>query len=152
MSVNFLLPRRLAPWFAASLSFAATACGIVPADTSFDSLSGSIVQGDQAPLAPGSVVIVRLEDLSRHDGRVDVLAEQRIEQPAHLPISFRLKYDGGEIDPDHRYVVTARVYAGSQVIYATDISQNVITDGNSRRINLVLERTRAPHAYQYVTE
>jgi putative lipoprotein len=152
MSVKSDLPRRLAPWFVASLSIAASACGVVPIDTSFDSLTGSIVQGDQAPLTPGSVVIVRLEDLSRRDGRVDVLAEQRIEQPVRLPINFRLKYDGGEIDPEHRYVVTASIYAGSQVIYATDIPQNVITDGTSRRVNLVLERIAAPRAAQYISQ
>jgi putative lipoprotein len=152
MVVSFLSPRRLAPWLAASLSIAASACGIVPSDPSFSSLSGSIVQGDPSPLTPGSVVIVRLEDLSRRDGRVDVLAEQRIEELTPLPITFRLKYDGGEIDPDHRYVVTASVYAGSTIIYATDIPQNVITEGNPSRIKLVLERTVSPVNLNFISQ
>ena len=64
-------------------------------------------------------MIVRLEDLSHRDGRIDIVAEQRIEQLTRLPISFRLKYDGGrDLDPEHRYVVTASLYAGSTVIYA----------------------------------
>ncbi len=82
--------------------------------------------------------------MSRRDGRMDIVAEQRIEQLTRLPISFRLKYDGGEIHPEHRYVVTASVYAGSTIIYATDIPQNVITEGNPSRIKLVLERTATP--------
>ena len=103
-------------------------------------------------MTPGSVVIVRLEDLSRRDGRIDVVAEQRIEELTRLPISFRLKYDGGEIDPNHRYVVTASVYAGSTIVYFTDIPQNVITEGNPSRIKLVLERSASPAKINLITQ
>ncbi len=125
---------------------------MVPSDPSFASLTGSIVERDSAYLIPGSVVVVRLEDLSRQDGRADVLAEQRIERPSQLPISFRLKYDGGEIDPEHRYVVTASVYAGREMIYMTEIPQNVITDGSPSRIRLVLERPAQTPTLKGVSE
>jgi putative lipoprotein len=146
------LPRRLALWIAAGLSAAVTACSLVPSDPSFDSVTGSIVQSDSGDLLPGSVVVVRLEDRTRYDGRADILAEQRIETQTQLPIAFRLKYDGGEIDPEHRYVVTASVYAGNQVIYATEMPPNVITEGSPRRIRLVLGRAPQAPPLHYIAQ
>lgn len=134
------LSGRLATLAVAGLALAASACSLVPQDPSFDSLSGSIVRADHVPLVPGNVVIVRLEDVSDTTGHANVIAEQRIERVAALPINFRLKFDGAEIDPDHRYAVTASVYAGSEKVYATDMSHSFITSARPVRVQLILQR------------
>jgi putative lipoprotein len=139
-----LLSARSATFAVAGLALAASACSLVPQDPSFDSLSGSIVRADQVPLVPGNVVIVRLEDLSGNTGHANVIAEQRIERVAALPINFRLKFDGAEIVPEHRYAVTASVYAGGEKVYATDTSHSLITSGRPVRVQLILRRVEPP--------
>jgi putative lipoprotein len=124
----------------AGLALAASACSLVPQDPSFDSLSGSIVRADQVPLVPGNVVIVRLEDISGSAGHANIIAEQRIEKVAALPINFRLKFDGAEIVPEHRYAVTASVYAGGEKVYGTDASHSIVTSGRPVRVQLILQR------------
>jgi putative lipoprotein len=138
------LSGRRAAFVAAGLALAASACSLVPQDPSFDSLSGSIVRADRVPLVPGNVVIVRLEDVSGKAGRDNVIAEQRIERVAALPIDFRLKFDGNQIDPDHRYAVTASVYQSGEKVYATDLSRSIITSARPVRVQLILQRVEAP--------
>ena len=74
------------------------------------SMTGHVMYRERIVLQPGSIVTVKLVDVSRADVKTMVLAEQHIENPASVPIPFKLDYDPEVIDVRMSYAVHAQIH------------------------------------------
>jgi uncharacterized lipoprotein YbaY len=115
----------------------ATATGTVPQAT----VSGTVSYQQPAEAAPGTVVIVQIQDISKADAPATVVGEQRISDPGPVPIPFEVGYDPDSIDQSHSYIVQARVEDGSgKVLYNAMQNYAVITQGHpTQNISMTLE-------------
>lgn len=70
-------------------------------------------------LPPGTEVSVRIVDLSRGEGRGEVLAEDTITNPGRMPVAFRLEYRAEDVVLMRSVNVEARVAVGGRLRYTT---------------------------------
>ena len=133
---------RICTYFAIILSVAS--CSYIPRDPSFTTLSGTISYRERVSLVPEAVVVVQLLDLSAGGKESNIIGEERLERPGQVPIRFNLKYDANAIANGHRYGVTARIFSGRRLLFATHDPYPVVVGGKSRPVDLVLERAPAP--------
>ena len=95
------------------------------------SVTGQVFYRERMALPPGSVVIVKLVDVSRADVKATLLAEQRIENPATVPVLFQLDYDPAVIDARMSYAVQAQIRdAGGKLLWTTMEHIGVLTRDN----------------------
>lgn len=76
-------------------------------------VTGTVTYPQRIALPPEAVVVVKLEDVSLADAPAVVIAERTIPTNGQqVPIPFKLVYDPGDIIPNHRYTVSARILHG----------------------------------------
>jgi uncharacterized lipoprotein YbaY len=80
-----------------------------------------------------------LLDAARQDIAGGVIAEDRIDAGGkQVPISFDLVYDPSRIQERNRYVIRAEIRDGERLLYTTDNSYPVITQGNPRSVEITV--------------
>lgn len=84
-------------------------------------IRGTVVAGGPVDLEPGSVVVVRLEDVSIADAVAPVVGEQVIEGAETLPLDFAIDFER-ELDPGRLYNVRARVELDGRLLFNSDRS------------------------------
>lgn len=100
-------------------------------DANLASVTGYVTYRERIALRPGSVVTVKLLDVSRADVKATVLAEQRIENPATVPVPFQLDYDTALINAGMSYAVRAQIHdATGQLQWTTTEHIGILTRGN----------------------
>jgi putative lipoprotein len=118
----------------AALSIVVAACG---SDNEVDgpgsSVSGTIEAPTNGPPADGfpegSVLTVRLDDISRADAPATTLASEELDlDGAAFPIEFELSYDSDDIDERFTYAVSARIEYQGDLLAVTDTVVPVITN------------------------
>lgn len=93
-------------------------------------LNGTVTYRPRIALAPGSVVVVRVEDVSLADAPARVVAEQTIRPTGQVPVPFALSYDPTQIDVQRRYAVRAEIRdADGRLSWTTTTSTPVFTQG-----------------------
>ena len=96
------------------------------------SVTGHVIYRERITLRPGSIVTVKLVDVSRADVKATVLAEQRIENPATVPVTFQLDYDPDVIDARMSYAVQAQIHdAAGRLLWTTTEHIGVLTRGKA---------------------
>jgi uncharacterized lipoprotein YbaY len=102
-------------------------------------VTGTITYRGRNALPQNAVISVRLLDASRQDTAVGVVAEDRIDAAGkQVPIPFELVYDPGRIQERNRYVIRAEIRDGERLLYTTDNSYPVITQGNPRSVEVTV--------------
>ncbi|MEQ1579684.1 MAG: YbaY family lipoprotein [Steroidobacteraceae bacterium] len=109
-----------------------------PAETSVDSVAGTLIFGELATLSDEAVVEVELADVSVIDGPAEIVSSQRIRKPGPFPVHFKLDYPPERIDKAHRYTVQARIREGDRLAFATDSAYPVITGGNPKTLEVAV--------------
>lgn len=71
-------------------------------------------------------------------GAAPEIASVTIDGIQALPYQYTLTYDRARIDTTHRYTLSARVYSGQQLRYATDTPIAVLTQGAGAFANVPL--------------
>ena len=104
-------------------------------------VTGTVTYRERIAMPLDSVIEVQLLDVSLADAAAVTIAEQAITPEHQVPISFELNYDPLVIDERMRYVVRATISHAGKIMFTTDRSYPVLTDGNPTHINLVLVRT-----------
>jgi uncharacterized lipoprotein YbaY len=106
-------------------------------------VTGTVTYLERIALAPGSVVTVSLDDVSRADAPAINLGRQVITTTGQqVPIPFSIPYNPATIDPRFTYAVSARIDApNGALLFITDMRYPVITNGApTSNIELVLRR------------
>ena len=102
-------------------------------------VSGTVAFRRANALPPGSVLNVRIVDVTRQDANAPVIAEQRIElNGRQSPVSFDIAYDRSRIQERNRYAVQAEIRDDSRLLYITNTNHPVLTQGNPRNVEITL--------------
>lgn len=108
-------------------------------ETQDNVVAGTVTFRRANALPAGSVLIVRIVDVSRADASATVIAEQRIDLDGkQSPVEFGLAYDRGKIQERNRYAVQAEIREGGRLLYITNTNHPVITQGNPRNVEITL--------------
>jgi len=92
-------------------------------------------------VTPGCNVDVRLDDVTIPDVPPNTLAHETINPREASPLPFELHYDPKSIRADHRYVVSARINCGAELVLMADPNVPVLTQGNPTVANVTMKRT-----------
>jgi putative lipoprotein len=97
-------------------------------------------RGNQLPR--GSVLTIRLVDITDPRSSLTPIAQRRYQNPGPVPIPFELSYDPDQIAPGRRYALRAAVTVNGLPSYETRERYEVFGDGPPRRVDMILE---SPH-------
>ena len=104
-------------------------------------VTGSVAYRERMALPPDAVVHVSLIDASRMDAAAPAIAETTIVAAGkQVPIPYTLRYDRSRIDATHSYAVRAVIRSGERMLFTTNTSNRVITQGNPTQANLEVVR------------
>jgi uncharacterized lipoprotein YbaY len=104
-----------------------------------DVLTGTVTIGERDSASVREVLTVRLVELSRTDSVVATVAEQRIDTTNRkMPFTFSLPFDRKKISERSRYAVQAELREDGRLTHITDTSENVITQGKPRKVDVLL--------------
>lgn len=107
-------------------------------------VTGTITFRGQRTLPAGSIVVVKLLDVSRSDASGILVAEQRIEAGGErFPIEFSIPYDPEDIRTRNRYNVRAEILRNGRLTYVSDVANPVLTLGNPQTAEIVVAPVRA---------
>lgn len=102
-------------------------------------ISGTITYRQRMALPATAVVTVRLVDVSRADAPSTTIVEQRVDTAGkQVPFSFEFAYDRTKIIERNRYAVQAEIRDNGRLIYVTDTSYPVITQGNPKNVEITV--------------
>ena len=109
---------------------------------------GSVTVTGVSVIPPGSILTVKLHDLSPGIARDATVAKQSFEAAGATPIYFDLPYDPSSIVPSRLYGIAAAITdSRGRALWATKVPIRVLTLGNQKRVRLVLlpvERPKPP--------
>ncbi len=110
-----------------------------PIETQDNVISGTVTYRQRSALPSTAALIVRLVDVSRQDVSSTTISEQRIETAGkQVPFQFDFAYDRSKIDERNRYAVQAEIRDAGKLLFITDTSYPVITQGNPRTVDITL--------------
>ncbi|PJI42382.1 YbaY family lipoprotein [Ferrovibrio sp.] len=107
-------------------------------------VNGTVSYRERLILPADSVIVVRLEDVTRGQAYPNVISEQRIVPNSMAVTQFSLPYQYGTIDPNATYVVNAWIEQGGRILFRNNKVYQVLTKtAPSSNINVELEQVAA---------
>ncbi len=107
-------------------------------------VNGTVSYRERLILPADSVIVVRLEDVTRGQAYPNVISEQRIVPNSMAVTQFSLPYQYGTIDPNATYVVNAWIEQGGRILFRNNKVYQVLTKtAPSTNINVELEQVAA---------
>ena len=102
-------------------------------------ISGTVTYRQRTALPATAVLILKLVDVSRADASGTTISEQRVEiGAAQVPINFDLTFERSRIVERNRYAIQAEIRDGSRLLFITDTSYPVVTQGNPRNVEITV--------------
>ena len=115
-------------------------------------VSGTVSYRERLILPADSVIVVRLEDVTRGQSYPEVVSEQRIVPNSMAVTSFSLPYQYGSVNPNATYVVNAWIEQGGRILFRNNKVYQVLTKtAPSSNIHIELEQVSAMFAPSPVT-
>lgn len=138
--VNYSIKGGARPTVEATSVTTAETCGTGGGVTTMENvITGTITTRQRFSVPSTAVAIVKLMDVSRSDASGIVLNEQRINlRNNDGPLTFEFAYDQKKVNERGRYAVSAEIRDGSKLLYVTETSYPVITQGNPRTVELIV--------------
>lgn len=108
----------------------------------FANITGEVIWQAQYPLPREAFAHVELRERVRPGAPLITIAETQVHQLVDVQktrtgrIPFQLEYSQADINPNHDYVVVARITDESHTLYTTDRAYPVITGQNPRTANV----------------
>lgn len=132
---------RLLPLLATSL----LTTGLLSACTSqapTASVTGEVFYLQRMALPPQAVLSVTLQDVSLADAPAIELARQHSPVSGQVPLPFRLDYNPQQVDPRHRYSVSARIEQEGRLLFISTQHYGVKLDGSDQPLRIKLDPVR----------
>ncbi len=92
-------------------------------------LDGEVFYLQRMALPPSATLSVTLQDVSLADAPAQVLARQSGPVTGQVPLPFQLNYDPRQIQPGHRYAISARIESQGQLLFISTEQHSVQLDG-----------------------
>jgi uncharacterized lipoprotein YbaY len=112
----------------------------VQLESRYSRLTGSIVLNGGAQLPPGAYAVVELQEILRPGMQPVPLNQCRIDNPTGYQIPFAINFDPQQVDTRRTYVLTGRVMAANQTIYAPRNTVQVLAPNTPQTVNLAFDR------------
>ena len=93
------------------------------------SLDGEVFYLQRIALPPTATLSVSLQDVSLADAPARVIDEQKGPVQGQVPLKFHLSYDPLQVEPGHRYSVSARIENDGKLLFITTEHHAVQLDG-----------------------
>lgn len=107
-------------------------------------VTGTVSYRERLVVPADSVVVVRLENVTRGAAYPVVISEQRIVPISNTPVRFSLPYSPTDIDPHATYVVNAWIEEGGRILFRNATLNQVLTKtAPSQNIHVELEQVVA---------
>ena len=97
-------------------------------------VGGVVIYRQDVSLPQDARLVIILADVTEPVPRT--LVEDTTDELGSVPIPFELNYDTAAIDPNRLYAVAARIVRGTELLFMSVKSKQVITQGNPTRIQL----------------
>ena len=108
-------------------------------ETQDNVVSGTVTYRQRSALPANAMLYVKIVDVSRQDTSAITVAEQRVDlNGKQVPYDFDLVYDRSKIQERNRYAVQAEIRDGNRLLFITDTSYPVITQGNPRNVEITV--------------
>ena len=122
------------------------AAGAGPA-ASTASVRGTVTYRERIALSPGARLEVALLDTSLQDAAATTIAEQAIDNPGQVPISFEIEYDPADIREGNTYSLhVAIIEADGSLAFTNDTAYDVITNGNPSEADVEVVQVQSSYA------
>ena len=133
---------EVAPAAAAAAPDATPAAEAAPVLTT--SVGGKLSYRTRQALPPEAVIRVQLVEAASGGTPAKVIGEQVIEAAGkQVPIDFKVAYDPAAISAKKRYQLNAQIEVGGEPVMKSTGTNRVLTAGNPKTRNLVLQPTGA---------
>ncbi|NBA94523.1 YbaY family lipoprotein [Pseudomonas sp. R5(2019)] len=93
------------------------------------SLDGEVFYLQRIALPPAATLDVSLQDVSLADAPALTLARQSGPVKGQVPLPFHLTYDPAQIQPGHRYAVSARIELNGELLFINTEHHGVQLNG-----------------------
>ena len=117
-------------------------CATANAETTA-TVSGKAFYRERIAVPPGTQLEVVLADISRADAPEEKIGEMIKANAGQPPYRFEITYPTERIVASHRYAVRAHLTHEGSLLFTTDQLYPVITDGNPRKLKLLLKQVRS---------
>jgi putative lipoprotein len=119
-----MIARRSFMMFAAA---AIAATSVAACASRSYAVNGTVSYRERLILPADSVIVVRLEDITRGQAYPEVIAEQRIVPNSMAVTQFSLPYQYGTLNPNATYVVNAWIEQGGRILFRNNKVYQVLT-------------------------
>ena len=139
--MNRLLPLLATPLLAAGLlTFSLLSACTSQAPKA--SVTGEVFYLQRMALPPQAVLSVTLQDVSLADAPSIELARQQGPVSGQVPLPFKLDYNPQQVDPRHRYSVSARIEQEGRLLFISTQHYSVKLDGSDQPLRIKLDPIR----------
>jgi uncharacterized lipoprotein YbaY len=104
-------------------------------------VTGTVWYRERMAMPPDAVVVARVERI--RNGEAELVAEQLIDRPGDVPVSFQVPFAHDTIDPADRYALHAHISSGDHVRWTTQSPVPVITHGAPSQVDVMVVRVPA---------
>jgi putative lipoprotein len=104
-----------------------------------DAITGAATYRERIALSPTATLEVTVEDVSRADAPATVIGRTSFMPTGQVPIHFEVPYDAAQVQPNHRYVVRARILEAGRLVFTTTQAYPVLTQGGGTTVDVLLQ-------------
>ncbi len=116
-----------------------------PTTASQPMVSGTITYRERMALPPDAAIEVKLQDVSAGASGAKTVAETVFAPTGQVPVPFQLNYNPADINPAHKYQVSANISVNGRAMFASTTPYPVITQGAPSQVAIMLQKA-APAA------
>jgi putative lipoprotein len=108
-------------------------------------VSGTVAYRERIALPPDAAIEVKLQDVSRQDAPAQTIGST-IFAPGNqqVPLPFQIQYNPGDINPAHRYQVSANISVNGKLMFISTTAYPVLTNGAPSQVAIMLQQASAP--------
>jgi putative lipoprotein len=102
-------------------------------------VSGTVAYRERMAMPESAVLTIQLQDISLADAPAKIIAEQKFAFAGHqVPLPFELHYNAKEINPNHKYALSARIAVNGQLMFVNSTTYPVITQKNPDKVDILV--------------
>ena len=113
------------------------------------SVTGTITFDETVNLPEDAKLTIELRDVSYADALSELISSIIINDIGRPPVNFRLEYTPNQIQSNNTYSIGVKIHDSSdRLLFINDIAHEVITHGNSNRVNIdlvLVQKSEATH-------
>jgi putative lipoprotein len=109
------------------------------------SVSGTVAYRERIALPPDAAIEVKLQDVSLQDAPAETVSSTLFAPGNHqVPLPFQVQYNPGDINPAHRYQVSASISVNGKLMFVSTTAYPVITQGAPSQVAIMLQQAAPP--------